>query len=48
MQKIYRVDLIEAEQNHLQELVSKGKTAARKITRARILLLARLGSSRKK
>jgi transposase len=45
MQKIYRVDLTEAEQNHLQELVSKGKTAARKITRARILLLAHQGKS---
>ena len=45
MQKIYRVDLTEAEQNHLQELISKGITSARKITRARILLLAHQGKS---
>jgi len=45
MQKIYRVDLTEAEQNHLQELISKGKTSARKITRARILLLAHQSKS---
>ena len=45
MQKIYRVDLTEVEHDHLQELISKGKASARKITRARILLLADQGKS---
>ena len=45
MQKIYRVDLTEAEQNSLHELISKGNASARKITRARILLLAHQGKS---
>jgi len=45
MQKIYRVDLTEPEQNRLQELISTGKTSARKITRARILLLAHQSKS---
>ena len=41
----YRVDLTQAEQNHLQQLISKGKTSAPKITRARILLLAHQSKS---
>lgn len=40
MQKFYRVTLLEAERQELQALVSKGRAAARKLTRARILLLA--------
>ena len=39
MQKFYRVTLLEMERQELQALVSKGKAAARKLTRARILLL---------
>jgi len=38
--KKYRVTLTKEEQTELKELVSKGKTSARKLTRARILLLA--------
>lgn len=38
--KKYRVTLTKEEQTELTELISKGKTAARKLTRARILLLA--------
>lgn len=40
MEKFYRVTLTEDERRELQGLVSKGKGAARKLTRARILLLA--------
>jgi hypothetical protein len=40
MEKRYRVTLTEAERRDLQAMVSKGKTAARKLVRARILLLA--------
>ena len=40
MQKRYRVTLTEAERSDLQALVSTGKSAARKLVRARILLLA--------
>lgn len=40
MQKFYRVTLTAEERQELQALVSKGKAAARKLTRARILLLA--------
>ena len=45
MQKIFRVDLADQEQKCLHDLVSKGKASARKITRARILLLAHQGQS---
>ena len=45
MQKIYRVDLTEPEQKRLRELISKGQDSARKMTRARILLLACLGKT---
>jgi hypothetical protein len=38
--KKYRVTLTDNERQELSTLVSKGKAAARKITRARILLLA--------
>lgn len=38
--KKYRVTLTEVERQFLKELVSSGKTAARKITHGRILLLA--------
>ncbi len=38
--KRYRVTLSNEEREHLTELVSKGRTKARTITRARILLLA--------
>ena len=40
MQKRYRVTLTEEERQDLQRLVSVGKGAARKLTRARVLLLA--------
>lgn len=40
MQKRYRVTLTEAERSDLRTLVSTGKAAARKLVRARILLLA--------
>ena len=43
MKKIYRVALSEEEEAELQALISKGKTSARKVTRARILLLAHAG-----
>ena len=43
MKKIYRVALSEEEQAELRALISKGKTSARKVTRARILLLAHAG-----
>lgn len=41
--KIYHVDLNVEEQDFLQQLIGKGKAPARKITRARILLLADVG-----
>jgi hypothetical protein len=40
MRKLYRVTLTLEERQELQALMSKGKAAARKLTRARILLLA--------
>lgn len=40
MQKRYRVTLTESERQELQTLVSTGKAAARRLVRARILLLA--------
>src|SRR5271166_6601034 len=40
MQKFYRVTLTTAEREELRLLVSSGRSAARKLTRARILLLA--------
>ena len=41
--KIYHVTLTADEKADLQTLIGKGKTAARKITRARILLLVDAG-----
>ena len=40
MEKFYRVTLTVEERQELRALVSKGKAAARKLVRARILLLA--------
>lgn len=40
MEKRYRVTLLEEERQELQSMVSAGKAAARKLVRARILLLA--------
>jgi hypothetical protein len=40
MEKFYRVTLTVKERQELRALVSKGKAAARKLVRARILLLA--------
>jgi transposase len=40
MEKRYRVTLTEAERQELQAMARAGKTAARKLVRARILLLA--------
>jgi transposase len=40
MQKFYRVTLTTEERKELELLVSSGRSAARKLTRARILLLA--------
>lgn len=41
----YVIDLKGEERERLQQLISKGKTSARSITRARILLLAEAGQS---
>lgn len=43
----YRVTLLPEERESLEQLVSKGKAAARKLTHARILLLADEGENRK-
>ena len=40
MEKRYRVTLTEEERSELSSMVSKGKSNARKLVRARILLLA--------
>jgi len=40
MRKFYRVTLTAEERGNLQSLVSSGRSAAQKLTRARILLLA--------
>lgn len=45
MAKIYCVDLTDAERKFLLDFIKKGKPAARKVTRARILLLADEGKS---
>lgn len=45
MKKIYIVDLSPAEQDHLVKLTNKGQTAARKIKRANVLLLAQTGKT---
>jgi len=41
--KLYHVTLTQEEQDSLQTIVKKGKDSARKITRARILMLASQG-----
>lgn len=43
--KKYIVDLTEAEREQLQQLISRGKPAARTVTRARILLQAAAGGT---
>ncbi len=43
MKKLYVVDLSKEEKEQLEELTSKGQSAARKIRRAHILLLANEG-----
>lgn len=45
MQKIYHVDLTDEEREVLLKLIRSGKEAARKINRARILLLADEGKT---
>ena len=43
--QIYEVNLSQSEQDHVENLISRGKEKARKITRARILLKANEGWS---
>lgn len=43
MKKLYHVKLSEKERQYLRDMTSKGKTSARKINRARVLLLADAG-----
>ena len=43
--QIYEVKLSQSEQDHLENLISRGKEKARKLTRARILLKANEGWS---
>src|SRR3712207_7520365 len=43
MAKKYIIDLTEAERSELQTIIKKGKTAARKVARAHMLLLADAG-----
>lgn len=45
MRKLYVVDLSEEEKAQLQSLTKKGKTSARKLNRARVLLLADQGET---
>lgn len=45
MAKIYHVDLTSDEQELLAQLVRKGRPSARKVTRARVLMLASAGKS---
>jgi transposase len=47
MRKIYVVDLSEEEKAQLESLTKKGKTSARKLNRARVLLLANEGETDK-
>lgn len=47
MRKIYLVDLSEEEKDELRSLTKKGKTSARKLNRARVLLLANEGETDK-
>jgi transposase len=43
MKKLYHVKLTEEERRHLSDITSKGKAGARRINRARVLLLADAG-----
>ena len=43
--KKYIIDLSADEREHLQQLIQRGKTSTRKLTRARILLKAESGST---
>jgi transposase len=43
MKKLYHVKLTDEERKQLRDITSKGKTGARKINRARVLLLADTG-----
>lgn len=45
MAKFYNVDLTEDEQECLAQLVRKGKPSARKVTRARVLMLTDAGKT---
>jgi transposase len=47
MRKVYVVDLSEEEKAQLQSLTKKGKISARKLNRARVLLLANEGETDK-
>jgi transposase len=47
MRKVYVVDLSEEEKAQLESLTKKGKTSARKLNRARVLLLANQGETDK-
>src|SRR3954453_21812067 len=47
MRKIYVVDLSEEEKAELKSLTKKGKTSARKLNRARVLLVANEGETDK-
>lgn len=47
MRKIYVVDLSQEEKAKLQSLTKKGKTSARKLNRAHVLLLANEGATDK-
>lgn len=45
MAKLYHVNLTDAEREQLTQLVRKGRPSARKVTRARILMLADAGKT---
>lgn len=47
MRKVYLVDLSEEEKAELESLTKKGKTSARKLNRAHVLLLANQGETDK-
>jgi transposase len=47
MRKIYMVDLSEEEKAELKSLIKRGKTSARKLNRAHVLLLANEGKTDK-
>jgi len=45
MAKFYHVELVDEERERLAQLVRKGKPSARKVTRARVLMLADAGKT---